>query len=637
MHSGAGSEMVAASVFPGFPMRRLLVSSTAALALLAGAPAIASAQDSHSGHAPPAAAQSEDARLAAFFEQAFQERIALSPQQMTSLGLKTDYDKLDDATDAAAARALALAERQLAQLNDQFNPQSLSEDSRLSWRLFEYGVEQARLANRWRDWGYQFAANSNPTTGLPAFMINNHRIDSVSDAEAYVARLVEGERVMGEISDTLRRRAAAGVISPVFVFEPTLANTAAIISGAPFDGSADNPLWADFQRKVGALDADAGTKARLLADGRAALTGPWRRGYEGVLTALTEVGVQAQTMADNSAGVWRLPQGEAYYNARLQLSTTTDLTADQIHDIGLAEVARLQGEMQTIMTQVGFTGSLQEMFTYLKTDPRFQYPNTPEGKEQYLTDARAFVAQVMEAAPLWFSDLPESALEVRAVESWREATASIAFYNSPAPDGSRPGIYYVNLSDMTQVLKPQIEGISYHEGAPGHHFQIAYAQEMEGLPRFRRFGGYGAYAEGWGLYSERLGKEMGFYQDPYSDFGRLSTELWRAVRLVVDTGLHAKRWSREQAIAYFQANSLLSERDIVKEVERYITNPGQATSYKIGDLKIMELRTRAQTALGSRFNIRDFHAVVLGSGSVPLEVLEDQIDAWIAAGGGAPA
>lgn len=629
--------MVPASVFPGITMRRLLVCSTAALALLAGAPAIASAQDGHSGHAPAVAAESEDARLATFFEQAFQERIALSPQQMTSLGLKTDYDKLDDATDAAAARALALAERQLAQLNDQFNPQSLSDESRLSWRLFEYGVEQARLAYRWRDWGYQFAANSNPTTGLPAFMINNHRIGSVSDAEAYVARLVEGERVMGEISDTLRRRAAAGVISPVFVFEPTLANTAAIISGAPFDDSADNPLWADFQRKVGALDADAGTRGRLLADGRAALTGPWRRGYEGVLTALTEVGAQAQTMADNSAGVWRLPQGEAYYNARLQLSTTTDLTANQIHDIGLAEVARLQGEMQTIMTEVGFTGSLQEMFAWLKTDPRFQYPNTPEGKEQYLTDARAFVAQVMEAAPAWFSDLPESALEVRAVESWREATASIAFYNSPAPDGSRPGIYYVNLSDMTQVLKPQIEGISYHEGAPGHHFQIAYAQEMEGLPRFRRFGGYGAYAEGWGLYSERLGKEMGFYEDPYSDFGRLSTELWRAVRLVVDTGLHAKRWSREQAIAYFQANSLLSERDIVKEVERYITNPGQATSYKIGDLKIMELRARAQTALGSRFDIRDFHAVVLGSGSVPLEVLEDQIDAWIAAGGGAPA
>lgn len=615
-------------------MRRLLVSSVAVLALMAGTPALAAAQDAHAGHAAPAA-QSEDARLAAFFEQAFQERIALSPQQMTSLGLKTDYDRLDDATDAAAARALALAERQLLQLNDQFNLRTLSDESRLSWRLFEYGVEQARLSNRWRDWSYQFAANGNPTTGLPAFMINNHRITSVSDAEAYVARVVEAERVMGEISATLRARAAAGVISPVFVFEPTLANTAAIISGAPFDDSADNPVWADFQRKVGALEADAATKARLLAEGRAALTGPWRRGYDGVLTALTEVGAQAAAMPDNAGGVWRLPQGEEFYNARLRLSTTTDLTADQIHDIGLAEVARLQGEMQTIMTQVGFTGSLQEMFAFLKTDPRFQYPNTPEGKEQYLTDARAFVAQVMAAAPQWFSDLPESALEVRAVEPWREATASIAFYNSPAPDGSRPGIYYVNLSDMTQVLKPQIEGISYHEGAPGHHFQIAYAQEMEGLPRFRRFGGYGAYAEGWGLYSERLGKEMGFYQDPYSDFGRLSTELWRAVRLVTDTGLHAKRWAREQAIEYFRQNLLLSERDIVKEVERYLTNPGQATSYKIGELKIMELRARAEAALGARFDIRNFHAVVLGSGSVPLDVLEDQVDAWIAAGGGA--
>ena len=620
-------------------MRRLLVSSAAVLALMAGASA-AAAQDPHAGHAghaaPAAVTQSEDARLAAFFEQAFQERIALSPQQMTSLGLKTDYDKLDDNTDAAAARSLALAERQLLQLNDQFNPRTLSEDSRLSWRLFEYGVEQARLSNRWRDWGYQFAANGNPTTGLPVFMINNHRVTSVSDAEAYVARLIEAERVMGEISATLRARAAAGVISPVFVFAPTIANTGAIIAGAPFDDGADNPVWADFQRKVGALEADAATKERLLAEGRAALTGPWRRGYEGVLTALGEVGAQAGAMPDNAGGVWRLPEGEAFYNARLQLSTTTDLTADQIHEIGLAEVARLQGEMQTIMTRVGFTGSLQAMFAYLKTDPRFQYPNTPEGKEAYLTDARAFVAQVMAAAPQWFSDLPESALEVRAVEPWREATASIAFYNSPAPDGSRPGIYYVNLSDMTQVLKPQIEGISYHEGAPGHHFQIAWAQEMEGLPRFRRFGGYGAYAEGWGLYAERLGKEMGFYEDPYSDFGRLSTELWRAVRLVTDTGLHAKRWSREQAIDYFRRNSLLSERDIVKEVERYLTNPGQATSYKIGELKIMELRARAQAALGDRFDIRDFHAVVLGSGSVPLDVLEDQVDTWIAGGGGAP-
>ncbi|MGQ3041736.1 MAG: DUF885 domain-containing protein [Brevundimonas sp.] len=617
-------------------MRRLLISTACVAAVIAGAPATALARS-----APAASAdvsiQTEDARLAAFFEQAWQARIALSPQTMTSLGIKTDYDKLDDATDAAADRSLALAETQLAQMQAQFDPATVSAESRMSMRLFEYGVQQARLSNRWRDWGFQFAANGNPTTGLPVFLINNHRVGSVSDAEAYVSRIRASERVMGQIADELRQRAAAGVISPNFVFEPSIANTRNIITGAPFDDGADNPVWADFQRKINALEADQATKDRLLADGRAALTGEWKRGYETVLTALAEVQQQAAAMPNRDGGVWRLPEGEAYYNARLQLSTTTELTADQIHQIGLDEVERIHGEMQSIMDRVGFEGTLQEMFALLKTDPRFQYPNTPEGKEQYLTDARAFVAQVMEAAPQWFSDLPEAALEVRAVEAWREATASIAFYNAPAPDGSRPGIYYVNLSDMTQVLKPQIEGISYHEGAPGHHFQIAYAQEMEGLPSFRRFGGYGAYAEGWGLYAERLGKEMGFYQDPYSDFGRLSTELWRAVRLVTDTGLHARQWSREQAIEYFRANSLLSERDIVKEVERYITNPGQATSYKIGELKIMELRERARAALGDRFDIRDFHAVVLGSGSVPLDVLEDQVDAWIAAGGGAQA
>ncbi|MFC5389432.1 DUF885 domain-containing protein [Brevundimonas bullata] len=611
-------------------MRRFLISSAAVLALCGAAPAVLA--QAAAPVAAPAEAQSEDARLNAFFEQAFQARIALSPQQMTSLGIKTDYDKLDDVSDAASARSLALQEAQLAQMKAQFDPAKLGPQSKLSWRLFEYGVDQARLSNQWRDWGFQFAANGNPTTSLPVFLINNHSISSVSDAEAYVSRIGEAERYMGQVATTLKARAAEGVVSPRFVFAPSIENTRAVIAGAPFDNGADNPVWADVQKKVAALDADQATKDRLLASARAALTGPYKRGFDTVLTALAEV----QPLADSDAGVWRLPNGEAYYNARLQLSTTTDLTADQIHQIGLDEVARIQRDMDAIKTQVGFEGSLQDFFVFLKTDPRFQYPNTAEGKEQYLTDARAFVAQVMAVSPQWFSNLPKAALEVRAVEPFREATASIAFYNSPAPDGSRPGIYYVNLSDMTQVLKPQIEGISYHEGAPGHHFQIAYAQEIEGLPRFRRFGGYGAYAEGWGLYAEQLGKEMGFYQDPYSDFGRLSTELWRAVRLVTDTGLHAKRWSREQAMDYFRQNSLLSERDIQKEVERYITNPGQATSYKIGELKIKELRAKAETTLGDKFDIKDFHAVVLGSGSVPLDVLVDQVDAWIATGGGAP-
>jgi uncharacterized protein (DUF885 family) len=237
----------------------------------------------------------------------------------------------------------------------------------------------------------------------------------------------------------------------------------------------------------------------------------------------------------------------------------------------------------------------------------------------------------MAAAPRWFHTLPKAPLEVRAVEKWREGTASVAFYNRPTPDGSRPGIYYVNLADMNQVQKIQLEGIAVHEGAPGHHFQIARAQELQGLPKARRFGGYSAYSEGWGLYTERLAKEMGGYTDPYSEFGMLSLQMWRAIRLVTDTGLHSKRWSRSQAIDYFRTNSSLSPLDIEREVNRYINNPGQATSYMIGQLKIAELRKRAETKLGSKFDIRDFHEVVLGNGAVPLGVLEEEVDRYIAA------
>ena len=305
------------------------------------------------------------------------------------------------------------------------------------------------------------------------------------------------------------------------------------------------------------------------------------------------------------------------------------MSAEQIHQIGLEQVARLHGEMERIKRQVGFTGTLREFFRHVTESAQFKYPNTAEGRERYLADARRYIGQVMEAAPRMFRRLPRAPLEVRAVEPFRQDTASVAFYNQPSADGSRPGIFYVNLADMNQVLRPQVEAIAYHEGAPGHHFQIALAQELEAVPKFRRFGVYGAYIEGWGLYSEGLGKELGFYQDPMSEFGMYSLSLWRAIRLVLDTGIHHHRWSRERADRYFTENGLLSERDIAKEVDRYFNNPGQATSYMIGQLKILELRDRARAALGDRFDIRDFHAVVLENGAVPLDVLEELVDAWI--------
>jgi len=597
------------------------------LLLLASAAASASAQ-TRPATVPAAASTTaaEDARLVAFLDRAFDEQVALSPEAQTSLGLKTNYDRLDDYTDAAAVKSRALGERQLKQMQAQFSPARLGESARLSYRLFEQQAEQARAAFRFRDRGYLISTNGSPMGEVPVFLINNHRIDNADDARAYVARLRDTERVMRESAAELRARAAKGIVPPRLNFAPVRADARKVVTGAPFTTGADTAVLADFKKKVAALTIPQGEKDQLVADAVAAMTGPFKRGYDVMFAALDAV----EPMAKGDNGAWSLPDGAAYYQQRLRATTTTDLTADQIHQIGLSQVASIGREMEAIKQQVGFTGTLPQFFDYIRTDPKFKYPNTEAGREQYLSDARAVIADMMAKAPRWFSHLPKAKLEVRAVEKWREGTAPTAFYNQPAPDGSRPGIYYVNLVDMNQTQKVQMAGISVHEGAPGHHFQIARAMELEGLPKFRRFGGYGAYAEGWGLYTERLAKEMGAYKDPYSEFGMLSLQMWRAIRLVLDTGIHSKRWSRAQAIEYFKANSSVSDTDITREVDRYINWPGQATAYKIGQLKITELRAKAERELGPKFDIRDFHEAVLAQGALPLDVLEEQVDRYIA-------
>ncbi len=592
--------------------------------LLATTPLAAAATTSDQAAQPAAAAaNAEDARLNTFLDTAYDAQTALSPQQQTSLGLKTNYDRLDDNTDAGRQRLLDLRRAQLAEMRAQFRSEQLSAAARLSFRLFELQVTRAEEAHRWRWHSYTI----NPLSGLPVFLINNHRIDNVSDAEAYIARIRDAERSLGESAANMRYQADRGIVAPVFNFAKVRGDGRRVIDGAPFGPGADTPVLADFKAKVGRLDIPQAEKDRLIAAASEALAGPFKRGFDVVFAALDH----AEARAQGTRGAWSLPDGAEYYAYRLRNQTTTDLNADQIHQIGLDNVARIHREMEEIKTRVGFTGSLQDFFRHINSSEEFKYPNTAEGREQYLADARGYIARVMEAAPRYFHRLPQAALEVRAVEPFRQATAGVAFYNSPAPDGSRPGIYYINLADMTQVLKPQVEAISLHEGAPGHHFQIALAQELPGVPKFRRLGfGFTAYSEGWGLYSERLGKEMGFYQDPMSDFGRLSTELWRAIRLVTDTGIHAKRWTREQAIEYFMENGLLSRLDATKEVERYFNGPGQATAYLIGQIRIIELRERARTALGERFDIRDFHRVVLENGAVPLDLLGELVDAYIA-------
>ena len=576
--------------------------------------------------APVVDPAAEDQRLMAFLDAAFDAQVARSPQFLTSLGSKEQYDRLNTYTDAYQQEGLALAQTQLQQLRAQFDPQRLSPAGRLSYQMFEDEVEDSVADFRWRRHGFPASTNGSPMGSIPVFLINNHRVDNVADAEAYISRLREVERVMNEISANMREQAAMGIVPSKFNFAPVRADGERVLAGAPFGTGADTPVFADFKTKVNKLSIADGEKARLIAAARDALTGPFQRGYRTMLATWDTI----EAKSGGNRGAWSLPDGAAFYAHQLKQSTTTDLSADQIHQIGLDQVARIHGEMERIKTQVGFKGTLQQFFAHINSGREFKYPNNAAGREQYLADGRRYIAQVMAAAPQWFRRLPKAPLEVRAVEEWRQETAPVAFYNRPSADGSRPGIYYVNLADMNQVLKPQTEAISYHEGAPGHHFQIALAQELPNVPKFRRFGGYGAYSEGWGLYAEGLGKEMGFYQDPMSEFGMYSTQLWRAVRLVTDSGIHHKRWSREQAIQYFVDNALLSRRDATKEVERYFNWPGQATSYMIGQLKILELRDKARSALGDRFDIRDFHAAVLENGAVPLDVLEQLVDAYIA-------
>ncbi|OWK33273.1 DUF885 domain-containing protein [Sphingomonas dokdonensis] len=605
-------------------MRRPLALLLLPLLPLAGCAAPLQTSSQAAVTAQPGA---QDAALLTFLDTAFDAQTALSPESQTYLGLKTNNDRLDDYTPAAAKRALELSEKQLAEMHARFKPDQLSESGRVSYRLFEHQVERAREAYRFRKLRFPVSTNGSPAGDIPVLLINNHKVDSVADAEAYIARLRDAERVMREVTATMRDQAASGIIPNKVNFAPARADARKVVTGAPFDSGPDSTLMADFRKKVAALDAPAATKQKLLADAAAALTGPFKRGYDLLFVALDEI----EPKSKGNFGAWNLPDGAAYYNDRLKDETTTNLTAEQIHEIGLQQVAAIRQEMEAIKKQVGFAGTLEQFFEQIRTDPKFKYPNTDAGRDQYLKDARGVIASVMAIAPRYFHVLPKAPLEVRAVEKWREGTAPTAFYNPPSADGSRPGIYYVNLVDMNQTQKVQVDAIAAHEGAPGHHFQIARQMELTGLPKFRKFGGYGAYMEGWGLYSERLADEMGIYKDPYARFGMLSLQVWRAIRLVLDTGIHAKRWDRDKAIAYFKNNSSVSDTDIAREVDRYFNWPGQATSYMVGMLKIKELRQKAERELGPRLDIRDFHEAVLSQGALPLDVLEEEVNRYIAA------
>jgi uncharacterized protein (DUF885 family) len=604
--------------------RLILLASVSLLAACATAEQNAAAPATAAPAQQPAAASAE---LAAFFADYDKAELALSPLSKAYRGIRdTDYGKWDEYTDAAAEESRTLDTRTLAEMRRRFDRAALSPEDQLSYDIFVNRGERSELIYPFRKQDFVFDQMNGAQSQGPAFLINIHRVDTLADAEAYLSRLQTLDTFLDQAIAEARDRQKRGILPPKWVFPYVIDDAKNIISGAPYGPGPDSALFADYKAKVNKLDIAAAEKTRLVEAGRKALVEELKPAYRRVIALM----VEQQKAAGTDDGIWRFPNGAQQYTALLRYYTTTGMDAEQIHSLGLAQVERIHEEMRGIMRQVGFSGTLQQFFEKMRTDKQFYHPNTDAGRQAYLDKTQQYNREMEKLLPKYFGTTPKSPLVVKRVEAFREKSAGKAFYQSPAPDGSRPGTYYVNLYDMADMPRTETEALFYHEGIPGHHLQRAVQTELGSkVPPFRQFGGFTAYSEGWGLYSERLGKDMGQYDDPYSDFGRLQLELHRAIRLVVDSGLHHKRWTRAQAIKYVEDNSADAKGGIVKAIERYIVYPGQATAYMVGKLKIEELRDRARAELGARFDIKGFHDAVLLSGPVPLDILERNVDAWI--------
>ena len=587
---------------------------------------------------PPAqAANDETARINAWFEKKFEEQLAFSPIRQTFLGRKSGA--IDDMSIAGQDKVVAWQRASVAEIRKSFDYAKLSPEAQTSYDTWIYQVEQTEAALPFRTNAYVFDQMSAIHAFFPQLLIAFHQVDGASDMSAYINRIRESGRALRQLIEVSKGNATEGVRPPRFSFNFVIDESTKVITGVPFDESgSDSAVWADVKTKISNLQKEGAIDQKqadtMLAEARAALTGPFKTAY---LELIAWQKQDRDKAPEKTSGVSALPNGAAYYKERLANQTTTTMTADEIHAVGLAEVARLRAEMVAIKDEVGFKGDLPAFFAELrdsKDNPTYYYPNTDEGRQAYIADATAAIDKIKAVLPKYFGILPKADLVVRRVEAFREQPGAAQHYFPGTPDGSRPGIYYAHLLDMKAMPKSELEVIAYHEGLPGHHMQISIAQELTTVPTFRRQAGFTAYSEGWGLYSEWLAREMpGTYLTPYSRFGRLGSEIWRAIRLVVDTGLHSKGWSEEQAVQYFLSNSATTEAQARSEIRRYMVLPGQATSYKIGMLKIQELRRKAESALGARFDIRAFHDTVLGGGALPLTILEKRVDRWVASVG----
>jgi uncharacterized protein (DUF885 family) len=564
-------------------------------------------------------------RVNEILDRHFDEALARNPEFSSNLGYKTGYDKWTERTDDFYDNERNEMRKTLDSLK-LFAAESLDDQTKLSVRLFEEELKNSEEDSVWRHHSYWITQMGGEYNDIPSFLINIHQIQNDTDAVAYISRLKGIENVFTQVTTQLKKRESIGVIPPAFTFSYVTDDLKNMIAGLDADGEK-NLLLNDFSSKLDKIDLTAEKKAALKQEAKEVLKSSVKKAYQDFLAYWQTL---SEKQKENN-GAWSLPKGKEYYEYCLRRTTTTNMTADEIYETGLKEVARIQAEMREIMKKVNFkSDSLQEFFAYMRNDPKFKYSNDAKGKNDLLAESNSYIHTFKKVyLDKLFDNEPKAPLVVMEVEAFRAKSAGGAFYENPAEDGSRPGRFYVNTYNMNDEPRYQIEALCYHEATPGHHMQIALAQELRDVPKFRKYSGNTAYIEGWALYSELLPKEVGLYQDPYSDFGRLSMEIFRSARLVVDVGIHSKKWTKEQAIDYFIQNTANAPGDIKHEIERYFLWPSQATGYKIGMIKILQLREKAKQALGDKFDIKRFHSVILMNGSVPLGVLEELVDKWV--------
>ncbi|HQR25293.1 MAG TPA: DUF885 domain-containing protein [Steroidobacteraceae bacterium] len=559
------------------------------------------------------AAENANAKLDALFQSEWERGLRENPLAATYAGDHRYDDRWPDVSADALARSHAGDLEALKKLGT-IKPASLTAANRLNQDLFRRMVQGSVDAY---DWGAQYlpinqrggVQSVSETAGLINF-------STAKDYENWIARLNGLGTYVDQNIALLREGARRGIVQPRVIMQRIPDQIAKQVVTDP----EQSPFYAPFKEMPDSIPA--ADQERLRAAGRKAITDTVVPAYQRLQDYFTKDYLPA---CKDVVGVWALPGGDAWYQNRIAWFTTTKLTADEVHEIGLEEVARIRGEMQKIIQQVGFQGSFAEFLQYLRTDPKFRYTDPQQLLQAYMVMAK----RVDPLLPQYFGKLPRMPYGVRPIPAESAPDTTAAYYQGPGLDGKRAGYYYVNLYKPEDRPKYEIPVLTMHESVPGHHLQIALGMEQGDVPMFRRDFEATAFVEGWALYSESLGQEMGFYDDPYDKFGQLTYEMWRAVRLVVDTGIHHKHWTREQAIAFFKENAAKTELDIVNEVDRYIAWPGQALAYKIGELKIKELRARATQVLGPAFDLREFHDVVLGNGAIPLDVLEGNVQRWI--------